>query len=342
MCGDKLCKLIFEILENPLLHRVFHLTVATLSLLTFDSHVKIHTGRATTEEEIASAEFKSQYQPPYDTPEAMHSILQSSTEPYNTGEKTFASACVHSYTVDPNPVDHWEFQLDDPNFKESDNTPIGRVKTPTGDEYTLYTARSIYRREDMVTTYPDGVLYDSTNTPVGSYEEVFNRDLFKYLHRNSWQRNLDKYKAKDAERVEDAKKIWRFTKNKREENHPDQPERIAWERMVKRCEDDLDTFAAVAQYQPFSRGATSGDTCSDNESECSEGSKENSFGDMQEERRRGTDNGGGDPETEEKASSEETEKQKATGRREEELGKLPEKRLLSNPYGTGSKKHRKN
>ena len=341
MCGDKLCALIFDLLENPLLHRVFRFTVATLSLLRFDSHVKIHTGRATTEEEIASAEFKSQYQPPYDTPEATRSILQSTTEPYNTGEKTFASACVHSYTVDSNPVDHWEFQLDDPTFKESDNTPIGRVKTPTGDEYTQHTARSIYRREDMVSTYPDGDLYDSTNTPVGNYKEVYNRDLFKYLHPQSWQRHLAKYKAKDAKRVETAKKIWRYTKNRREENPPDQPERIAWERVVQKCEDDLDTFAAVAQYQPFSRGATSGDTSSDNESECSEGSKENSFGDMQKARRRGTDNGGGDPETEETPSSEETEKQKATGGREAELGKVPEKRLLSNPYGPESKRPRK-
>ena len=229
MCGNKLCALIFTLLENPLLHRVFHFTVATLSLLRINSHVKIHTGRATTDSEITAAEFKSQYQPPYDTPEGTHSILESTTGPYNRGEKTFASACVHSYTVDSNPVDQWEFQLDDPTFKESDNTAIGRVKTPTGDEYTQHTARSIYQREDMVVTYPDRTLYDSTNTPVGNYTEVYNRDLFKYLYPNSWQRHLDKYKAKDAERVENAKKIWRYTKNTREEIPPDQPERIAWE-----------------------------------------------------------------------------------------------------------------
>ena len=194
----------------------------------------------------------------------------------------------------------------------------------------------------MVVTYPDGNLYDSTNTPVGNYTEVYNRDLFKYLHPNSWQRHLDKYNAKDTQRVENAKKIWTYTKNRREQNPSDQPERRAWEQVIKQCEDDLDTFSALAQYQPYSRGDTSGDTSSDKESECSEGCKENSFGDMHKATRRGTDNGGGDPETEETPSSEESEKQKATGGREAELGEVPKKRLHSNPDGPEIKKPRKN
>ena len=189
---------------------------------------------------------------------------------------------------------------------------------------------------------PTEPLHDSTNTPVGNYTEVYNRDLFKYLHPKSWKRHFDKYKAKDAERVEKAKKIWRYTKNRREKNPSDQPERIAWEGVTKQCEDDLNTYSAVTQYQPYSRGATSGDTSSDNESESSEGSKENSFGDMDKATRRGTDNGGGDPETEETPSSKESEKQKGTGGPEAELGEFCRKRLHSNPDGPEIKKCRKN
>ena len=217
-CSGKLCECIYATLNNPEFHNVFALSIPTINQLKTSGHVRIHTSRTESAEEAKAAQFQMQFDSAYATPEATKDIIDSSVKPYTSGQKSFTTACMHSYTIDFEPQDHWDFHFTDPRFTEQTNTGIGRFTLHIGDIYIQCEILTIFHRQFFATAYPDGKMYDSkTNLPCGTYNEVYNRDYFKKCNPRKWQWKLRKYDERDAGKV--TYHNWRFTiKNKKELN----------------------------------------------------------------------------------------------------------------------------
>ena len=211
-CNEGLCKCIFNLLNNPLFHCVFHLDIATLHQVSKEHHVRVHTSGARGKKEKRYAEFRSQFNQHLTTPQAVKDIMETSSKVYRDRETPFAKACVHYHSVSQNPEHHWDFYFEDPQFTEQNNTGIGHLKTPTGDTYSQRTAITVFNQKWWKTTHPSGTVYDSANNPCGSYREVYNRDYFRKHHPNRWQTKLAKYNTQDDEKVNEFKKQWKFTR----------------------------------------------------------------------------------------------------------------------------------
>ena len=168
-----------------------------------------------TTEEAQATEFRTQFISNYATPEATEEIIQSSVAQYKRGEKSYATACVHTHTIENEPKDMWDFIFTHPDFTEENNTGVGTFTSPTGDVYFQRQITTIFRRQFFSTAYPDRRMYHSqTNLPCVSYTEVYNADHFKKSHPNKWQVKLRKYKQRDTGKVATAHNNWRFTKRK--------------------------------------------------------------------------------------------------------------------------------
>ena len=119
-----------------------------------------------------------QFDSDYTTPEATKDIIDSSVKPYTSGQKSFTTACIHSYTIELNLQDHWDFHFINPRFTEQNNTGIGTFTSHTGDIYIQCEILTIFCRQFFATAYPDRKMYDSkTNLPCGTYNEVYKRLL---------------------------------------------------------------------------------------------------------------------------------------------------------------------